>query len=844
MNTFLHLFQELSQFLFNWLSENRFIIIFLIGYAIVWIIKESLLCFHTKQMKKQKILLLKDKLSGITVENVEGKDFSFVTDDLQGTKIEERDTFGITGSEAFQERLQRLRKHYEDIKKEITEECIPSNVLSEADINYILTHVITEEHIRKAIDKLNAQRKANDAGVAFIGNKVGLYEYSYERGKMTWKCYRSDHFTWRVFKELYLIKQVPASESRSPYAFFNELCVRLAKYQKSAACRNVLMHTLCYLFSSLGIDLLIIGRNCRKQKVCLASVRSARVERNHLSRIHVSVDESFSDTDQVKGGEYSVEEWARRGIEEEIGLPETRQKEKTDEEERIKITYTDFSIVLGYGEIGLSGIVEDKEIDSILAYPGMDKALESEGMFFIPMPGLWELIRIAFSKNMNRLKRYVEKRSGHPKAKLPWVEFAPPIYFRTMLRHVKLLTFREALLLFSFVSLVFPFIYVGLCTQTWNVPPASNWYTCAAFLLWIVIRYSKKYSRFSLWLPLWDGNVKILQSTGQIIKNRRDRDINNGLYLMMEKQEKDSQTAPFTLPMNNLQLQETPLCAVRRSATREELPISFYRVCRRKKDAQNGYLRLMSVYYQPRELYYYTVRIQDQLQDKPTVRAFSFDFGLKETKSFCLQFDKELKDLDINENALRCYFKLRSHKLENCYCHELPEEFNKRYQLYDLFEYKENYYWSACHKDKFPSNMDYGFFTHLYLLHCKEEERLNLPVELNWNLYTPNDGFIKIGKRIKSYQCDIEGRKIFIDIACINASSDRKFERQINLLVGNSLERFGGKMNELEVQALQYILVRDGIFVADIKYDKLYCLIAKGWKKIDNLLKIMKTFIN
>ena len=850
MDTFLCLWQELPENpTFMGLSlQNVTLITLFVTYGVIWALlyltKTGLLWLHGKLMKKQNILLLKDRVSDITVENAEGKDFSFVTDDLQGTKIEDRETFGIIGSEAFKKRLQRLRAHYEGIKDEITAGCIPANVLSAADIDYIITHVITEEHIRKAIEKLNDKRKANDAGLAFIGNKVGLYEYSYEGNKMTWKCYRSDHFTWKVFKELYLMRQVPEGESQSPYDFFNNLCVRLAKYQDADLYRNVLTHTLCYLFSSMGIDLLVIGENCRSRKVCLASVRSARIERSHLSRIHVSVDESFSDTDQKSGGEYTVEAWARRGIEEEIGLPEAKQKEKTGIGERIQITYTDFSIVLGYGEIGLSGIVEDKEIDTTPAYPGMDKALESEGMFFVPVPSLWKLVCIAFSKNMNRFKRYVEKHSGHPKAKLPWVEFAPPIYIRTMLRQVKLLPVKGALLFFSFASLTIPVGYAGLCNHEWGIPSSSSWLISgASLLLWSVMQCQKKYSRFSLWQPLWDGNVKILQSTGQIIKNQHDRDVNDGLYLMAEKQKTFPQAPPLALPMDKLQLKETPLCAVRRSTPRDELPISFYQVCHESNGRGEKHLRLLSVYYGKRELYYYVVRTQDKHQERPAVRAYSFNFGLEKAGSVCLTFDKTLNTLGINENSLKCYFKLHEHNIDNCYCHKLPDEFNSRYQLYDLFEYKENYYWSACHKDAFPLQIASGFLTHLYLLHCQEEEKKDVPAELNWNVNAPHDNYIKTGERIWSYRCDMEGRTIFIDIARIYAPSDRKFEKQVNQLVGNSLERFGGKMNELEVQALQYILVRDGIFVADIGYGKLYDYVRKDWGKIaENLLRMVKTF--
>lgn len=151
------------------------------------------------------------------------------------------------------------------------------------------------------------------------------------------------------------------------------------------------MHTLCYLFSSLGIDALVVGKDYKNRKVCLASVRSANIDRSYTSRIHVSVDEAFSDTDSEQEESYSVKCWVKRGIEEEIGI---LQKDL----DNIKISYTDFSIVFGnYGEIGLSAIIDAENLDTWLVHPGKDKALESAGMFFIEIPSAFSLLKMLLS---------------------------------------------------------------------------------------------------------------------------------------------------------------------------------------------------------------------------------------------------------------------------------------------------------------------------------------------------------------------------------------------------------------------------------------------------------------
>lgn len=815
------------------LIYQKLIIILLVAYILVFLIvyatKFFMLCIHTRMMRKANILVLKKNISTIEVENINGKDFSFVTDNLEKSLIEERDTFNITNSTEFKNRMERLKKHYENIKNEIVDNKIPDEVLSIKDINYILNHVITEKNITFAIDNLNKKRENKDAELAFIGNKIGLYEYSYhEKNKMTWKCYRSDHFTWKVFKELYLMQQVPEGEKISPRLFFDNLLVRLAKFQDKEPYRQILMHTLCYLFSSLGIDLLIVGKNCKNRQVCLASVRSARIDRSHLSRIHISVDESFSDTDQLTDGVYSIDAWARRGIEEEIGLFEEEQKKEVNEEIRSKITYTDFSIIMGYGEIGLSGIVEDKKIDTLMSYPGQDKALESDGMFFIPMPNIFNCFKIFFRPKTG-VQRYVSHLNDNPITKLPWVEFAPPIYIRTMLRKLPFpIKLKDMLLLISIMSFIVQYLFEG------KFPGSRSFLEIGYFILWIIDHFSSEYSHFSLWVPLWNGNVKILQSTGREVINSEERNINNGLYMMTEKEQS------VTIPIKDIQIKGTPLCAVRKSSGNGEVPISFYHVKKRtNKREKNGNLRLFSTYFHEQEIYYYIVRTKTQQQKSPSVLAFSFNFGLGSDKNIQLKFDTKIDKLNINRNSLLCYFGLHDIDIDSkIYCNKLPDEFNMKYQLYDLFEYKGDYYWSACHKEQLSKDRILSMLSELYLLHIKDEENTQSLSGMNWTI-NKDDNKSYIGEKIASYKCETVNKIIYIDIMKISDKNTRKFEKQINKLIGHSLERLGGKLNELEVIALQYIMARKGIFIADIQYGILFKLLPKWWKKkADSLLDI------
>lgn len=828
------------------LSEKISLILLAVYIAcrlLLLLFRNVILWAHSRAMRKQGILLLKKSVSDIKVKCLSERNFSFITDDLEGTPIEQRDTFIFNDPKKikeFQCRLKKLRCYYQNIKKEIKAKRIPPHVLSERDIDYILQHVITEGNIRHAFDSLNDKRKKNDASMAFIGDKVGLYGYDYNKDKMIWECYQSDHFTWRIFKELYLMDEVPAAARCSPHRFLDELCLRLKKYQANQEYRTVLMHTLCYLFSSLGIDILIVGKDCKNHRVCLASVRSACVDRSHTSRIHVSVDEAFSNTDQEEDGFYTVKKWVRRGVEEEIGIPEDKQAVNTRWNKTGNITYTDFSIVLGYGEIGLSAIMEEENMDTLLAYPGKDKALESDGMFLIRIPGIWNFCKILLDLR-NGVRRYVGRNSDSTMGKLPWVEFAPPIYFRTFLRKLSIsLNWKDAFLGISIISATVPFALEAFARE--EIPKGYNYIYVAYFIFWIINRYTRKYTCFSLWVPLWNGNVKALQTTGRIVSNRKERNVNNGLYMMgaIEKTQ--------ALKMSELKIEKTPLCAVRKSLSREEVPISFYQVGRQTGNGdKKGRFRLLSIYYEhdkkKRVIYYYVIRRKSVKQKRPSILAYSFDFGRK--KDYTLAFDKNIGELDIERKALECYFGLHDTGIENhFYCNEFPEEFNHEYQLCDLYEYKEDYYWSAFHKQKLSDDIS-GMISMLYRLHVVENMGRRLEENLQWHKSGEKKCLNeKNARNIASYQCvDKQGETIYIDMFRLESDSRKKFEKKVNHLVGRSLERLGGKMSELEVAAVQNLLIRDNIFVADIGYGLLSSLSLESWKeKADGLAELQGAF--
>lgn len=848
----------------GYLLAAIFFCLYFAAWLLLRLFKSTSLWLYARGLKSKNIHLLKDEISDIEVKYDSSHDFSFLIEDLEGSSIESRDTFidnAPKKREFLDQQIVKLQRYYAEIKKDIQAENIPEKVLSEKDIDFIINKVFTKEKIYSAVEKLNDKRKKNDTRIAFIGNKLGLYDYHYStspfsKPKLLWTCYRSDHFTWLVFKELCSDRAIPKDEEYSPHKFFDNLCKRLEKYQKNDAYRAVLMHTLCYLFSSLGIDALVIGKDYRNRNVCLASVRSANIDRSYTSRIHVSVDEAFSDTDSEQEESYSVKCWVKRGIEEEIGI---LQKDL----DNIKISYTDFSIVFGnYGEIGLSAIIDAENLDTWLVHPGKDKALESAGMFFIEIPSAFSLLKILLSSKRG-LQKYIGRKIDKHYAKLSWVEFAVPIYIRTFLRKLSLPINKTNAIA---ITILIPFFVTWLqiiivklipilapCIQNDTEINVKDILVPLGSLVFsfLIHMYNRKYLRFISWTPLWNGNAKALQLTGRIL-TRPEGNVNNGLYMATENNKNN-----IDINIKDIRIIEPPLCAIRKSYMHEELPISFYKVA---ASGRGKRLRFFSSYYNDNRhhsIYYYNIRLKEKNQARFRVGTYSFNFDVSNDINF--KFNKTLEDLSIGNNparkiapnSLKCYFGLHDLPLDKyTYCNELPEGIASRHQLCDLFEYKDCYYWSTLYRTAFPVN-DKSKTQELAkkLLDRYIEDTIDEKTKReSYNELLQVDKCIsteKNAKHVASYQYKNKEEDIIqIDIFCIEDINIKSFEKKINSLLKRSIERFGGKINELETLALQYMLVRNNIYLADIRYNWFNIRHLRSIKKqIDDISNLSGIFI-
>lgn len=852
----------------------------IVSYFLLKNFKRFILYYHARCMRKHNVVLLKSQMKSIKVEAVPEINFSFILtqDDIESEKVELRETFMFSTPEKtalFKQQVQTIRKYYSSIKDEIKEKQIPEHVLSISEIDYILQHVVTEENITTALNTLNKRRKLNDPSLAFIGNKLGLYDYSSDEKGLTWFCYKSDHLTWKIFKELYNIKSVPVDKDYSPNTLFNNLFERLEKHKNKTRYRSVLMHTLCYIFSSLGIDGIITGKNHKNQKVCLASLRSGRVDKSKTSRIHVSVDESFSDTDQSGNNDnYSVDHWVKRGIEEEIGILADHQKD-------FKITYTDFAIITGYGEIGLSCIIEAGEVDSLVLYPGQDKALESDGLFWIRRPNIFNAFRY-ITNPAKGVQKYVSSNKNNPMARFPWVEFAWPIYYRTFLRLFPVPTKMN----YSFaVSSLLLITYLAKCpgkfdeiftqfntafaqikeidylNRIWasiiTVKIGISLKTVLKIIISMIVValsilkfFCRQYWKFTPWIPQWGGNVKVLQSTG---KKRKEGicNINSGLYFMLDTPKnctvkfkhfsqwikpvwKRSDTKSksyfrpksankYTIKLNELFIEEDPVCAVRIANVNEEAPISFYRASRANKD--EGNFKIFSAFYHREleisSLYFYVIRTKSEHNQKENFKKISFDFGID--KDYDLEFDSKSTSLEINENSLKCYFGLHNAHIEqHQFNKSLPKNFTAEYQLYDLFKYKGRFYWSSLHKSKLSLD-NLSLFTNLYescIDHYDPKDAYDWQVSDKENWYVDT---VTNSKTVASYSTIVGSKEtVYIDIIKMEAPTQKELEKKVNKLIERSLERHGGKMAEIEILAMQYLLIRNDIIVADFTRHPLH----------------------
>lgn len=161
MNELINFVKLLSNVISDWFSHLTIIqqssisifSVLIILVCALWIVKCLLLYLTTVSFKKNSIYLLAEEVPEINVKYEPDLNFSFIEKDLEKSSIENRDTFveGNKEKEIFlSEMIEKLRKYYDvDLRTEMMSNNIPSDVLSDEDIDYILNYVFTEDNIKK-----------------------------------------------------------------------------------------------------------------------------------------------------------------------------------------------------------------------------------------------------------------------------------------------------------------------------------------------------------------------------------------------------------------------------------------------------------------------------------------------------------------------------------------------------------------------------------------------------------------------------------------------------------------------------------------------------------------------
>lgn len=591
------------------------------------------------------------------------------------------------------EEIEKIREiivdHYTELKNKIVaDECIPHHLF---DVNYyddkqkttltlhicdfLKDYAYSLESLMEAIDKVDSKMHSEHL-INFIGNKIGISDYEINDHKLKLITYNTDHFTFHVFKEIFLdIKY------KEVFQLFIRR-VNLVDYNT----RKYMVRCLKYLFSSFGIDVIINTRNTRGKRVMLAGLRNGAIERLGNDKLHVPVNESFSDTDfNEDEDELSPLLCVQRGIVEELGIP-------MDVVQKATIEFHDFAIVSDEGEIGLSCNADFSSvmpIEQMRCYPGQDKFIENKNLIELPYP--------PFYWDKDKYPLYFYKKTNNDALCTPWESFTPIIFQRSVVRRSKLNEVIKLVLNILLLSLLTPFFFY-FCRidieaifnhffSTTLIPFIWNFAIQLISYFINAIRYCQ-YSYIMPLIPQWNGDVRVCQCNDHLRVNFggdgvRENPIASKLYFGIHT-DKD-----LELDWKDLRLIEPPYCYVRREVTgHKEYPISFYRIAQNINNKSKNKLIFYKIpFYSDNEGY-----ITFNLHVVGNKRFYKFTQELSSQKLNPLKF-RDCFDKDETLSLCR-YFGIDTTDFQSLKKGLLDDDFQNKYVPMDLMEYQGNYYWS------------------------------------------------------------------------------------------------------------------------------------------------------
>lgn len=578
-------------------------------------------------------------------------------------------------------REQRIVTYYRELKEIINEKI--NNRLIDKNLFYIdgkhICDYLSEEvysisnlmaHISLVADSMQLDNSIN-----FIGDKIGISGYELAKGELTPKVYLSDHFTFKVFKSIFLDKK---------YKECFQVIIRRVNYASEVE-KELLVQTLKFLFSSVGIDIVIHGRQANGKKGLLIALRNGGIERCKESKIHVPVNESFSKTDQQENSEmYDLNKCVVRGIEEELGISQDLIESKC------KCVFQDFAIVCDEGEIGLACYVDLSDcmpLEQARMYPGQDKYMEIKNLLIVDMP--------KFHVDADLYRKLLYQKTKNDLFCENWESFTPLLFQRFFLRTRSLSN--ASIQTIKYLTSVAIFLYIAaLCGIMPLTQPGFIVGGALTLLIGLFISvfsksnkipWDKTFRLFKPLVPQWGGDATVVQSTSAII----DNGLFEGMYIGCSM---TASSGSMKKSLNELELIDPPYCKTRKEGTKNhtEVPISFYKM--RVSDSNNHDNRLLfrevPVSYGNNDML--SVWLSVDIINNRIEYSFT-----KQIEAPIVEFNKTFTEAE--SQSLCKYFSISKDELERYRIARLTERLNQEketnpsYRPLDLFHYQNNYYW-------------------------------------------------------------------------------------------------------------------------------------------------------
>ncbi len=576
-----------------------------------------------------------------------------------------------------------IQRHYEQLQEKLRRNGWIEDPLFSIEYNgklqpvcNVMKEIYNVDTLWEAIEIVKGNI-GTDGAIKFIGNKIGICGFSLEgKAEILLRVYETDHFTFKVFKQIF-------KDERYNYVFRTLISRinRTCRWEK----KSVLVETMAFLFSSVGIDILIGGNDISGNKKLLVAARCGDIESDHISTLHIPVNESFSNTD-VEGDVYSLTACVKRGIKEELGIP-------IELIDNSQISFHDFAIVADEGEIGFGCYVDMSDkipLEQCRIYPGQDKFMELNNIFVVPYP--------KFRYNPSDYEDIFYQLTNDDRFCMKWQSFATLIYQRAILRNEKAGFITSVIIesvivvgLILFLSVIFNQNCSEDVSSRIMAGVVSIFFYALSRL--IKLRPARRKGLFKPFVPQWNGDCKVLQSSVDFLDDASAfmlKDSRRFGLLLSD----DSKCATYQL--SELSLMMPPFCTVRKkSHDYSEYPISFYYMEKGLRFG-NGILKLIKIpYFEEANGSISLVLTIEKHNDIVKSIRLTEDFN----DDIQLTFDKAFTPSEVE--AYSRYYKLDIETLSKVRYATLEESILSEYEFFDLFCFNNTYYWSIS-KNSMP----------------------------------------------------------------------------------------------------------------------------------------------